>query len=294
MHAMMDAGGGAVSSSLLTTTADELKTLADTAIANDEAELQAALNAIQDNCFRGGHNEQATRQACDALAQQLRDMVNQMGEVTKNSIAKNCDYAEKIEREVSPGWRNVVDQLTAVREEMNAMKIDSWQGTASDAYHTKIGKQMNDANKHIGLSQNAKGSIDAVALVQRGITDQAYSALLSAISGGSSSANRAPASFTKESWFNRQANDLEFSFEFYSRTAAMLNACAPQQSVLNELAGGNPWRPTSTGIADQLGVAISEARSDHDIATDQYDSTVDKVGDQYKSDLDESGRQIQR
>lgn len=294
MQAMIGAEGGNVSSGVLTQTADDLKQMAEDAIRTDQQELDAALNAVQDNCFRGGHNAQATIDACNALAQQLHEMVKQMADVTRNTIAKNCDYAEKIEREVTPGWESVLEQLKSVHEEMRTLKIDSWQGTASNAYHTKVGTQVNDTAKHIGLSQNARNSIEAVSLVQRGITEQAYSALLNAMSGAQGTVSQSAESFSKGSWFSRGANDQEFSFNFYRRTAAMLNSCAPQQSVLNELAGGNPWRPTSTGIADQLGTALTEARADQEITAGNYDSTVDQVGDEYKSDLDVDLVKIQR
>lgn len=286
-------GEAKYSSKQLNDAMQKLFDLAQEAAEKDAQELQNAMDAVQTHCFRQGHNAQSTIDACNDLVERLNEMLTNMSN-SLQPIAQMCDYAERIETEVTPGWDDVLTKLEAVRNEMPELGIDSWGGTGSNKYHETLKSRIRDTDVHIGLSENARGSIDAVSLVQRGITTQAYNALQEAANSAENTVRTPPETFSKGAWFNPNANKHEYSFDFYRRTVAMLNACAPAESVLSELGGGNPWRPTSTGIADQLGTALTEARSNQEIKNDNYDSTVDEVGEEYKSDLDVDTEKIHR
>lgn len=234
----------------------------DLATSNDAAELQNAMDSIQDGCLRGGYDETDTQKAIEKLVERL-DEIAKLLESHLKPIYLMHDFAKDIKKDVVPGWAKVLEQFDAVLSEIDTLGIPTWQGASGEAYRTHVQNQRNDVMRQRNLGEHGKEAINWVADMQQSLNDAVKGyADPGRISAACETAAKPPESFSKGSWFNPGANSQEFSFQFYTRTAAMINAFGPMADFAAKITAGEGWSESAEGIAKTLGNAYDQMERD--------------------------------
>lgn len=225
------------------------------ALANDEAELNNALDSIQDGCLRGSYDADSTQKAINGLKEKLNEI--------ERSLDKNLEpiyemkaFADDINSKTVPGWEQVASQQNSILQEMDRLQIPDWQGTSGEAYRAHIARQQNDLRAQLALGESGKRAIADVATTQLGIiTITEGFADAGTIAAAKAKASTPPESFNKGAWINPAANHQEFSFQFFTRTAAMINAFSALSEASGKICGGEGWNKS----ADEIKRALDQA-----------------------------------